>query len=290
MKRLLICDLDNTLYDWVDFFVAAFYALVDEVVRITGCEREQLLDDFREVHQRHHDAEHPFAVLETRTVQRLFEGKNPAEITRILNPAIHAFNSTRKRKLALYPMVRETLGELQTRRVILVAHTESRLFAVVDRLTRLDLTQYFSHIYCRERPASLHPNGAPIRSYLSEFPMDRVVELSHLQRKPNSDVLLEICRREKVLPIDAAYVGDSMSRDVVMAKRANVTAIWAKYGTRHREGAYDRLVRVSHWTPDDIEREKALSNEARSTKPDFTLETSFAEVLDAIRVEASDLD
>lgn len=97
MKRLLICDLDNTLYDWVGYFVDAFYAMADELVRITGCDREALLDDFREVHRRHHDAEHPFAALETKTLRHLLKGKSVAEMARIIDPALHAFNSVRKK-------------------------------------------------------------------------------------------------------------------------------------------------------------------------------------------------
>lgn len=70
-----------------------------------------------------------------------------------------------------------------------------------------------------------------------------------------------------------------------MAKRAEVTAIWAKYGTRHDRDAYDRLVRVSHWTPDDVARERLLSREAADVKPDFTLEHTFGEVLSVIAVK-----
>jgi FMN phosphatase YigB (HAD superfamily) len=285
MKRLLICDLDNTLYDWVGYFVDAFYALVDEVVQITGCDREQLLDDFREVHRQHYDAEHPFAVLETKTILRHFPGRTAAEIARIIHPAMHAFNSTRKQRLSLYPTVRETLDRLREHNVLLVAHTESKLFAVVDRLSRLGLTAYFSHIYCRERSVSAHPYGNPSRDYLARFPMSKVIELSHHQRKPNREVLLEICAREQVHPHAAAYVGDSMARDVMMAKRAEVTAIWAKYGTRHEAGTYDRLVRVSHWTSEDVACEKLLSREASEIEPDFILEQSFGQVLNALAVE-----
>lgn len=285
MKRLLICDLDNTLYDWVGYFVEAFYAMADEVVRITGCDRDELLDDFREVHRQHHDAEHPFAVLETKTVARLFPGRSVAEIAKIIDPAMHAFNSARKRRLALYPTVRKTLDRLRDQDILLVAHTESKLYAVVDRLTRLDLTPYFSHIYCRERSASEHPDGLATSEYLSHFPMHKVFELSHHQRKPNEDVLLEICAREAVPPSQAAYVGDSMVRDVMMAKRAGVTAIWAKYGTQHERVAYDRLVRVSHWTPEDVARERLLSREAADIKPDFILEHAFEEVLTLVAEE-----
>lgn len=282
MSKLLVCDLDNTLYDWVGYFVSAFYAFVDKVVDLTGCDRDKLLDDFRDVHRKHHDAEHPFAVLETDTIKRHFQGKSSEEIADALDPAFHVFNSHRKRSLVLYPGVRETLDTLRDQNVKLVAHTESKLFAVVDRLSRLDLTKYFSHIYCRERPKTLQPKSGRSERFLADFPMELVIELSHHQRKPNSDVLFEICNREGVLPDSTAYIGDSMARDVLMAKRSGVFAIWAKYGVRHSDGDYEKLVRVSHWTDEDVAREKLLVAEVAMMEPDFVAEHSFAQVLNAL--------
>ena len=46
-KKLLITDLDDTLYDWAGFFVPAFYAMVDEIVAITGLDRDGLLREYR---------------------------------------------------------------------------------------------------------------------------------------------------------------------------------------------------------------------------------------------------
>ena len=51
-KKLLITDLDDTLYDWTGFFVPAFYAMVDEIVALTGLDRARLLHEYRETHQR----------------------------------------------------------------------------------------------------------------------------------------------------------------------------------------------------------------------------------------------
>src|ERR1700730_12459155 len=104
-KRLLICDLDNTLYDWIAYFVPSFYAMVDEVVKITGCDREWLLDDFRTVHRTYHDSAHAFALLEPQTIHKIFRDKSRNEIANILDSAFHAFNSTRKATLRLYPGV-----------------------------------------------------------------------------------------------------------------------------------------------------------------------------------------
>lgn len=280
--KLLVCDLDNTLYDWVHYFVASFYDMIEEVVRITDCERERLLDDFRLVHQHHYDSEHPFALLETKLIRDMFPNTDAPEIAKRLDSAFHAFNSRRKRELTLHTGVRETLEELVRNEVALVAHTESKLYGVVDRLTRLGLTKYFSRIYCRERSASVHPNAEIRGNWLASFPMEKVIELSHHQKKPSPEVLLEICRDQGVPTESVAYVGDSMARDILMAKRAGVTSVWAKYGAQHSKQDYERLVRVSHWTKADVEQEMKLARMAKSVVPDVILVKSFSEILAAL--------
>ncbi len=282
-KRLLICDLDNTLYDWVNYFVLSFYAMVDEVVRITSCDRNRLLDDFRAVHRQHHDSEHPFSLLETRTIQDHFPGQRREEIAQHLDSAFHAFNVSRKQNLQLYPGVREGLEIISQSGLAIVAHTESKLYAVVDRLNRLELTGYFQQIYCRERPSSKHPDPEIDRIWLERFPMQKVVELSRHQRKPNPDVVLEICRAQGVPPAETAYVGDSVARDILMAKTAGVFAIWAKYGAFHSEDQYQQLVRISHWTAEDVERERKLKEKAKKIRPDYVLENGFSEIVHALR-------
>jgi len=286
--RLLVCDLDNTLYDWVSYFVPSFYAMVDAVVRITGCDREKLLDEFRKVHQLHGDSEQPFALLETGTIRTKYKNRTSVAVIEELDPAFHAFNSARKRNLQLHPRVKETLDILASSGIRLIAHTESKLYGVVDRLRRLDLVSYFSRIYCRERSSSPHPHPERGNDWLSGFPMERVVELSHHQSKPNPSVLLEMCSKEGISPAQTAYVGDSMARDMLMAKNAGVFAIWAAYGSRHGSTLYGDLVRISHWTAEEVAREKKLSEEAKTIMPDYVAENSFAQVLDAIEWRAGD--
>src|SRR3954451_14041774 len=277
-KRLLVCDLDNTLYDWVAYFVSAFYAMVDETIKITGCNREQLLDDFRAVHREHSDSEHPFALLETQTIKRLFPLETRTEIARRLDSAFYAFNSKRKESLKLYPGVKEGLDAVCSQGVTLVAHTESKLYAVVDRLTRLELTNYFSKIYCKERSVADHPNPSVGSQWLSRFPMNKVRELSHHQKKPSPEVLLEICADQRVAPEETAYVGHSIARDIMMANDAGVYSIWAKYGTSPHSEAYPLLVRVSHWTEQDVRTERELAEKAKGIRPDYTLHTDFSEI------------
>ena len=49
MIKLLISDLDDTLYDWTGFFVPAFYAMADEIARMTGIDEKKLLKEARTV-------------------------------------------------------------------------------------------------------------------------------------------------------------------------------------------------------------------------------------------------
>lgn len=278
-KRLLICDLDNTLYDWVSYFVPSFYAMMEEAIKITGIDQNQLLDDFKVVHQLHHDAEHPFALLETKSVQELYCGRSRQEIAKILDPAFHAFNSARNANLKLYPGVFDSLRTLSGDGWLLIAHTESKLHAVADRLHRLGLINFFTRIYCRERANSLHPDPKIHSVWFNRFPLDKVIELSHHQRKPDPDTLLEICASEGIQPSSAAYVGDSIARDILMAKMAGVTSVWAKYGVISDENMYRKLVRITHWTDEDVQRERELKLISQDITPDFTLENSFDEII-----------
>jgi hypothetical protein len=56
---------------------------------------------------------------------------------------------------------------------------------------------------------------------------------------------------------------------MLMAKRAGVYAIWAAYGARHDAASYAALVRISHWTRDQVEEEMRLKVEAALIEPDF---------------------
>ena len=280
----LICDLDNTLYDWFSYIVPSFYAMFEEAVEILDCDREVLLDDFRKVHQTYHDSEHPFSLLETGTVKSLLAHLPRSERLKTLDPAFHAFNSSRKKTLTLNHAVRSTLDLLSSSGITLIAHTESKYFAVVDRLHRLDLLRYFERVYCGERAKSSHPNSTTENTWWEDVGNNKITELSHHQMKPDPEVLLEICKREGAEISKTAYVGDSVARDVLMAKRAGVFAIWAAYGAEHDPVDYERLVRISHWTTEDVAREKELKLEATGVAPEYTCTKGFHEVLDALQL------
>jgi phosphoglycolate phosphatase-like HAD superfamily hydrolase len=274
--KLLITDLDNTLYDWVTYFARAFDAMSRALENIVEVPRERLLDEFKAVHRRYGNSEQPFAVLELPSVQTRFGSKDRRRLRAAVDPALQVFNAERRKYLVLYSSVRDTLEALRRRGVRVVGHTEAIAINALYRLRFLEIDKLFSRLYVLEGLALEHPE--PNRSMNLDLPKGFVRTVTRDERKPNPRLLLDICREEGVEPRSALYVGDSLSRDMSMAQDAGVVAVWAKYGTQYDRKLWDVLVRVTHWTEEDVRREEVFRSRASRVTPDFTID-SFDELL-----------
>lgn len=275
--RLLVTDLDNTLYDWVTFFAKAFRAMQTALCDQLQVDPSLVSAEFKSVHQRYGSLEAPFAALELPTIARRFPNLTRSEIADSLRPAFDAFNASRREHLALYDGVRPTLEALTAAGVVVVGHTEAIAINAYYRVVVLDVARYFRRLYALEGPAVNHPDPNRPRKLADPDPeFLRVLPAS--ERKPNPAVLFDICRREGFLPQDTCYVGDSIVRDVSMAKQAGVKAIWARFGTNYERDLWDTLVSVTHWTDDDVKREVELRDQYSTIAPDAIVD-SFSELL-----------
>ena len=275
---VLLTDLDNTLYDWVTFFSCAFYDMVAVAARTLVIPEETLLDQLRTVHQRLHSSEHPYALLETEAVHHRLGALTRAEQAAALDEAFHAFNRTRLNTLRLYEGVESALSDIRKRGTIIVGHTEATVPNALFRLRKLRIEAYFDYLYA-STPQGLEPPVAAIDAIVDSTPVT-VHYLPPGERKPNPLVLEDICRQLKCSPNIALYVGDSISRDIGMAKAAGLWAAWAKYGTSYERWHWDRLVRITHWTEDDVLRSREAADQYGHAHPDVTLHKSFAELLE----------
>jgi FMN phosphatase YigB (HAD superfamily) len=281
-QKLLITDLDNTLYDWVTFFALSFRGMVEELTKLLDVTEEQILDEFRAVHQRYGNSEQPFAALELPSLQRKFPRLSRAELARIIDPALHRFNSIRKRTLALYPGTAEALDELTKQGVKIVGHTEAILVNAYWRLRSLGVDRYFSRLYTLEGKESIHISEA---SRWIDPPPGFVTVLPREERKPNPALIADICRHEGIEIASSYYLGDSMVRDVAMANKAGVTSIWARYGSAYDPSYWAYLVKITHWTDEDVRREKHLKSKYVDIVPDHIID-SPSELVPILRSEA----
>jgi FMN phosphatase YigB (HAD superfamily) len=272
--RLVITDLDNTLYDWVTFFAISFEAMADELSRILDLPIEVVYREFKAVHQHYGNSEQPFAILELPSVKKRFSDANREELLELLAAPLRAFNSARKRHLRLYPTVLQTLQSLRRAGVVVVGHTEAVVANSFYRLKRLEIAPLFRRLYALEDKLYL-----PIKEPGFEFPSSDYIQLvPRAERKPNPRLLFDLCAREGIALKEAMYIGDSLTRDISMAKEAGVCAIWAKYGTDYDRKLWRTLVQITHWTEEDVLREEELRHKYDHVQPDYVAE-QFADLL-----------
>ena len=278
--KLLITDLDNTLYDWVDFFSRSFRQMLNRLSALLEIDQGTLCAEFKKIHQHYGTTEQPFAALRLPSVRRAFPGNSTTQLYLKLKTAFRAFNNSRTTHLKLYKTVRRTLRTLAAHNTRIVASTDATVLTAYHRIQLLGIDTYLHHLYCRKGKRTRHPIRwrerlhRPPRGYVTYHDEDR--------RKPEPEILLSVCKHEGIAPQDSIYVGDSIARDIVMAKRAHITSVLAEYGRCQSNADWDLLVSVSHWTKKDIKREARLQADAHKAQPEYRI-TTFSEILGVVQ-------
>jgi len=277
-RSVLITDVDNTLLDWVEVWHATFSAMVEKLVSISGVPRDQLLDEIREVHQRHGTSEYAFLVEE---VPALRTAAGPVPPSIFYEDAIAEYGRVRTKVLRLYPTVLQCLTELRAAGVKIVAYTESLAYYTEYRFRKLGLDAVVDFLYSpadHDLPKGLTRDE--VRRYPASHYKMAVTEHLHTpsgELKPNPRLLLDILEQIGAEPSDAVYVGDSLVKDVAMAQEAGVLDAHAAFGVAQHTEAYDLLRRVTHWSDADVKEESATI-ERRSVSPTIVLESNFGEL------------
>ena len=70
---------------------------------------------------------------------------------------------------------------------------------------------------------------------------------------------------------------------MLMARKAGVRSVWCRIPTDNPPGLYEKLMRISHWSKEDCEREEQYKREweEKGYTPDFTI-TDFGQLKDII--------
>lgn len=261
MVELVVFDLDNTLYDWVSYFVPAFRAMVDVLVLEHGADEQQLLRSLQRVHQAQGTTEYAFALSEIDVLHEIEESASATGLQS--HPAITAFRREAARRLRAYDSVPQVLGELRNQSRTLVAYTDAMATYADSRLEQLGLAGYFAELVATKD----HPVPEAVSDFLSWLPPARFGERAVLrhrpigadERKPCPAPLRRLLEEHDLEPHEAVFIGDSLTRDIALAQRAGVHDVHAAYGRSYDPSLWDQLVAVTHWTEEDVARERELS-------------------------------
>ncbi|MGI5863422.1 MAG: HAD family hydrolase [Myxococcales bacterium] len=282
MIRAVVTDMDNTLYSWVDYIVPSIEAMVDSLCRTTGSPRIKVVQALKAVYERYESNEYPFAIQESALFDEFssdFESFNKLVIT----PAREAFSAARRRYLQPYRGVVETLRKLKEWKVPVVALTDAPRNPAERRALKMKLDGLLTALYTL--PAFPFPDSGidpEIRKREEaggiqlECP---VYELPRELEKPNPAGLLRICADLGVEPSEVAFVGDSLTKDVRVARETGALDCWAEYGTYVSAEYLERLAIIS--APSATRRHLRHAPDERTGRPTVRL-SCFEQVLDVV--------
>lgn len=249
--KLVVTDMDGTLYSWVDYIVPAVEALVESVCRTTGYPKLRVVQALKEVYARYESNEYPFALQESSLYRDFADFGSFDQL--VIQPAKDAFSNARNRYLKPFPHVISTLETLKERGIPVVALTDAPRNPAEARVKHMGLEPYLRGLY--SLPGFTLPEAQDGKLLVNPRIAERdkaghyrsklanVVEVPH--EKPNPEGLLRICADFAVTPDQVLVIGDSKHKDVAVARQVGARALWAEYGTYVSLEYRDRLDVIS---------------------------------------------
>jgi FMN phosphatase YigB (HAD superfamily) len=278
MQKVLISDLDNTLYNWMDFFAPSFRGMVHALSREMKIDEETLYEQFKKVFSKTGSVEYSYSIQEIDACKDLSD----AEVQKLVNLGRGAFRRVRQRNLVPYEGVIETLKWATDNAIKIIGISNAPLFHVMRRLTNLHIDKYFfglgaweGNFMPRNKFATQIEEKVKNNSYRSrvkkswEFTNDELKPSSAGYKKVISDLNIDIS--------NVYVIGDSLAKDIEPAMDLGAIGIWAKYGLDFQTKNYETILRISPWT--DKHQEEAYKQFTK--EPDFTV-NSFLELKNII--------
>lgn len=242
--QLLICDVDNTLYDFGIYYEAGLAGLLPFACAALDLKEQEVLERLRVSFAHHGSIEYPYAFEEFPELSAW-----PKEARRALaRELMEVFWAAARAELRAYPGVHTTLHHLKRDRIHVVAFTDAPKHEAFRRLRELRIDQYLSGLVATEWFPTTRGTTRVLR--LQDLPGHRRIpsrfhvtgSLSDGQRKPNSETYAAIAEAYGVSPEQVVVVGDSPTRDLAPAHQIGMRAIWAAYGVRN--ASKERLLRA----------------------------------------------
>lgn len=282
--KVVVLDLDNTLWDWLHVWDAGHTARMSAIEREFNVRTSDIIEEVRKVNQRAGTSEYTLMPYELPILAKIEpdERKRKEKIQRVQ----HAFFRACKHELSLYEDTYSTLEKLNEAQIKVVGFTDSVKYWAVKRIKQTNLDGTLSKLFVSEETVNPLNDSFDKNRTLDkdeyELTKTRIMTVTQSRRKPDPAIVKEIAHLESCRTSELIVVGDSLLKDVSMANSAGAKSAYAKYGDVRHEDSYEKLRQVSHWTNEDIERDRNLN--PKSTMPDITLETSIAELLNHINL------
>lgn len=287
--KCLIVDLDNTLWNWFHSWHSGFRPFLTELEKATNLTEEEILPKIKIIHEKHKTSEYA-----NRLDELDFVDKNitDIELRKKYGDIFREESIGRDKGLSLYENVYETLIFLKSKGIKIVAYTDSMGLYTKERIYKLNLDGIIDNVYTPripiEKVRSVFEEAGMISVPDVQLKITSIKDLGTHDHKPNEKALLHIISDQGFEVEECAYIGDSLDRDVAMAQRAGVIDIWASYGKEIDKDEYELLKKVTHWTPQNVEREADHDDNTRII-PTYTV-SNFSQIRNILDIRHSRID
>lgn len=285
--RLVVTDMDGTLYSWIDYIVPAVEAMVDAVCLSTGFPRIRVVQSLKTVYAKYESNEYPFALQESSLYAEFPEFGSFDKL--VIEPARMAFREARRKYLRPFDHVLPTLKALQERKIPVVALTDAPRNPAEQRVKRMGLDVHLTALYTLPGfhfPAN--PEGEKLVAkdilqkeergeYRAACP---VIELPRDCEKPSVKGMMQICEKYDVDPKHTLVIGDSLKKDIAMAREVGAVDVWAEYGTYVSQEYRERLDIIS--APSITKRHASAVYEGATVSKATHAVSNFGRVLEII--------
>ncbi|HEU0099235.1 MAG TPA: HAD family hydrolase [Allosphingosinicella sp.] len=254
---VLIFDVDNTLYNFVDFFAPSFRSMVHVLAREADLQEVEIIRSAKAVYQAAGTLEYPFLVQE----MDIFSERPPNEVDRLIDLVRTVFSINRRRRLQLYPGIINLIMSARASGWTCVCATNAPYYQVGQRLHRLGiLTKIDGLVAWEGRPVDASREEHVRKHSDMRASLDQRLHLFEILQtpdvKPSSYPFMRILEH---FGDERQYysVGDSLSKDLQPAASLGASTIWAKYGTEVDPVNYATLLEITPWTSDQVAMEAA---------------------------------
>lgn len=290
-RKALLLDLDNTLYDWVAYFAPALRGMCQALSEMTGLPSSTIFGEFKAVFAKHGTVEYSFALQELPSLLAMHPEDSSADLVARYRHVIDVFQHRRRAYLRPYPGVKNGIELLRQVGYEIFGVTDSRRFQAENRLRQLRLDRLINGLCCVSDHAVPHADTvAAIRRKSADHyksSLRSVILLPPGLTKPSPGVLQFVVSSLELAYEACIYVGDSLSKDVVMAQEAGVYDCWAQYGVRVSPLDLATLVRVTDWSQRAVKDALNPSPERLGIFPSYTA-VSFDSVVELALMEPAE--
>jgi FMN phosphatase YigB (HAD superfamily) len=253
--KLVITDIDGTLASFWDYFVPAIRDFLREISVRLDTPVLELAEDIGRIIDRRGTHEYPWLLEETSFAWAHFVDRPDEFIEDFVKPFWSALDTNRAKYLRPFPQVLETLGELKLKGVKIVGLSDApeymarvrnkQIFdGMLDAVYALEtlepakeeMWQPITLEHGRARVEAMRAVTSGIQTVIHVLPKDC--------EKPSPDGLDRILKDFGVFPHETIFVGDSLTKDGLVAASRGIRFIWAHYGN-HLPAEYEEMVHYS---------------------------------------------